>query len=81
MRAATIVDGRIEVREHPDPQPDKGEVLVRVHSAGVNAADLMQVQGFYPAPPDSPADIPGLELAGEVQDVGPGVGRFEVGDW
>ena len=81
MRAATIVDGRIEVREHPDPQPGTGEVLVRVQSAGINAADLMQVQGFYPAPPDSPPDIPGLELAGEVQDVGPGVHRFAVGDW
>ena len=81
MRAATIVDGRIEVREHPDPQPAQGEVLVRVQSAGINAADLMQVAGFYPAPPDSPADIPGLELAGEVQSVGPGATRFEPGDW
>jgi NADPH:quinone reductase len=81
VRAATIVDGRVEVREHPDPQPGQGEVLVRVQSAGINAADLIQVQGFYPAPPDSPPDIPGLELAGEVQDVGPGVHRFEVGDW
>ncbi|MEY2478509.1 MAG: NADPH:quinone reductase [Actinomycetota bacterium] len=81
MRAATIVDGRIEVREHPDPQPGKGELLVRVQSAGINAADIMQVHGLYPAPPDSPPDIPGLELAGEVQDVGPGVGRFGVGDW
>jgi NADPH:quinone reductase-like Zn-dependent oxidoreductase len=81
VRAATIVDGRIEVREHPDPEPGKGELLVRVRSAGVNAADLMQVAGFYPAPPDSPQDIPGLELAGEVEAVGPGVHRFGVGDW
>ena len=81
MRAATIVDGRIVVTEHPDPQPAKGEVLVRVQSAGINAADLMQVAGFYPAPPDSPPDTPGLELAGEVQAVGPGATRFEPGDW
>jgi NADPH:quinone reductase-like Zn-dependent oxidoreductase len=81
VRAATIVDGRIEVQEHPDPQPAKGELLVRVQSAGINAADLMQVAGFYPAPPDSPPDIPGLELAGEVQAVGAGVHRFAVGDW
>jgi NADPH:quinone reductase-like Zn-dependent oxidoreductase len=81
VRAATIVDGRIEVREHPDPQPGHGELLVRVQSAGINAADMIQVLGLYPAPPDSPADIPGLELAGEVQDVGPGVHRFDVGDW
>ena len=81
MRAATIVAGRIEVSAHPDPQPAQGEVLVRVQSAGLNAADLMQVAGFYPAPPDSPPDIPGLELAGEVQAVGPGARRFEPGDW
>ena len=81
MRAATIADGRIEVRDHPDPEPGKGELLVRVQSAGINAADLMQVQGLYPAPAGSPADIPGLELAGEVQAVGPDVQRFEPGDW
>jgi NADPH:quinone reductase-like Zn-dependent oxidoreductase len=81
VRAATIVDGRVEVQDHPDPEPGTGEVLVRVQSAGVNAADLMQAAGVYPAPPDSPADIPGLELAGEVQAVGPGVHRFEVGNW
>lgn len=81
MRAATIVDGSVVVREHPDPGPGTGELLVRVRSAGINAADLVQGQGFYPAPPDSPPDIPGLELAGEVQAVGPGVHRFDVGDW
>jgi NADPH:quinone reductase len=81
VRAATIVEGRVEVREHPDPAPGRGELLVRVRSAGVNAADLMQVQGFYPAPADSPQDIPGLELAGEVEAVGDGVHRFEVGSW
>jgi NADPH:quinone reductase-like Zn-dependent oxidoreductase len=81
VRAATIADGQITVAEHPDPQPGNGEVLVRVRSAGINAADLMQVQGFYPAPPGSPPDIPGLELAGEVLALGPHVTRFEVGDW
>src|SRR5439155_5563460 len=80
MRAVTIVDQRIEVREHPDPEPAKGELVVRVRAAGVNAADLMQVQGFYPAPPGSPADIPGLEFAGEVAATGPGVTRFGIGD-
>ena len=81
MRAATIREGRIVVSDHPDPEPGKGELLVRVRSAGINAADLMQVRGLYPAPPDSPADIPGLELAGEVEAVGPGVQRYEVGSW
>ena len=80
MRAATIVNGHVEVREHPDPVPAKGEVLVAVRAAGLNAADLLQVKGFYPAPPDAPADIPGLELAGEVVATGPGVTRFSLGD-
>jgi len=80
MRAATIVDGHLEVREHPDPVPDVGQVLVAVRAAGLNSADLMQVQGFYPAPPGWPADIPGMELAGEVVATGPGASRFAVGD-
>ena len=80
VRAATIVDGTVVVREHPDPGPGTGEVAVRVRSAGVNAADLMQASGRYPAPPGSPPDIPGLELAGEVVALGPGARRFSVGD-
>ncbi len=80
MRAATIVDGGLEVREHPSPEPGVGEVLIAVRAAGLNNADLMQIAGFYPAPPGSPSDIPGLELAGEVLVVGPGAWRFAVGD-
>ena len=80
MRAATIRDGEVLVAEHPDPEPGAGEVLVRVRAAGLNGADMMQRRGHYPAPPDSPADIPGLELAGEVKALGPGATRFEVGD-
>ena len=80
MRAATIRDGRIEVVEHPDPEPEDGQLLVRVHAAGLNGADMMQLAGGYPAPPGAPADIPGLELAGEVVAVGRRAGRFEVGD-
>jgi NADPH2:quinone reductase len=80
MRAATIVDGSLEVREHPDPRPGPGQILVRVRAAGINSADLLQVQGGYPAPPGVPADIPGLELAGEVAAVGPAVTRFAIGD-
>ena len=66
MRAATIVDGDVEVRDHPDPGPGAGEVLVRVRGAGLNGADILQRKGGYPAPPGAPKDIPGLELAGEV---------------
>ncbi|MTD45278.1 zinc-binding dehydrogenase [Conexibacter sp. W3-3-2] len=80
MRAATIRDGAVSVQEHPDPTPGAGEVLVRVRAAGLNGADLLQRKGFYPAPPGSPADIPGLELAGEVAQLGPGATRFAEGD-
>jgi NADPH:quinone reductase len=79
MRAATIRDGRLVVAEHPDPQPGAGEVLVRVKAAGINGADIHQLAGRYPAPPGSPQDIPGLELAGEVAALGPGAVRFAVG--
>jgi len=80
MRAATIRDGAVTIAEHPDPSPAAGEILVRIRAAGVNAADLMQMAGNYPAPPGSPPDIPGLEFAGEVFECGPGVQRFEPGD-
>jgi putative PIG3 family NAD(P)H quinone oxidoreductase len=80
MRAATISGGKIAVAEHPDPEAGRGEVLVRVRAAGLNGADLHQLAGNYPAPPGSPPDIPGLELAGEVAALGPGAARFAVGD-
>jgi NADPH:quinone reductase len=80
MRAATIRDGEIVVQEHPDPEPQAGQLLVRVRAAGLNAPDIAQLKGGYPAPPGSPPDIPGLELAGEVVAVGEGVQRFEPGD-
>jgi putative PIG3 family NAD(P)H quinone oxidoreductase len=80
MRAATIRDGAIVVEEHPDPRPEAGELLVRVHAAGLNGADMMQLAGKYPPPPGAPEDIPGLELAGEVAEVGRAVRRFEAGD-
>jgi putative PIG3 family NAD(P)H quinone oxidoreductase len=80
MRAVTIRDKQVVIEERPDPTPGSGEVLVRVHAAGLNGADMMQRQGFYPAPPGSPADIPGLELAGEVAALGAVAERFAVGD-
>src|SRR5690349_20769388 len=80
MRAATIRDGSIVVEEHPGPQPEAGELLVRVKAAGLNGADMMQLAGRYPPPPGAPEDIPGLELAGEVAEVGRDVRRFEAGD-
>jgi putative PIG3 family NAD(P)H quinone oxidoreductase len=80
MRAATINEGSLTVQEHPDPSPGAGEVLVRVRGAGINGADILQRKGGYPAPPGSPADIPGLELAGEVAELGAGATRFAEGD-
>jgi putative PIG3 family NAD(P)H quinone oxidoreductase len=80
VHAATVVDGRLEWQEHPDPEPGSGEVLVDVRASGVNNADLLQRAGLYPAPEGSPADIPGLELAGEVVGLGPGAHRFAIGD-
>ena len=80
MRAATIRDGKLHVLEHPDPEPGGGEVLVRVRAAGLNGADMLQLRGRYPAPPGAPADIPGMELAGEVAALGPGASRFSEGD-
>ena len=80
MRAVTIDEGSLSIREHPDPEPGSGEVLVQVRGAGLNGADILQRKGDYPAPAGSPADIPGLELAGAVVARGPGAERFAEGD-
>ena len=69
----------LELREVPRPNPETGQVLVRVRAAGLNRADLLQRQGRYPAPPDAPPDIPGLELAGEVAALGTGVREWREG--
>jgi len=68
------------LREVPTPVPVRGEVRVRVRATAVNRADLLQRIGQYPAPADSPADIPGLEYAGEIDAVGEGVSDLKVGD-
>ena len=63
----------------PVPVPAAGQVLVKVAAAGVNRPDVLQRKGGYPPPPGAP-DTPGLEIAGEVTGVGPGVKRYEAGD-
>jgi putative PIG3 family NAD(P)H quinone oxidoreductase len=73
-------DGAIELAERPSPTPGAGEVLVRVHGAGINRADLVQQIGFYPAPPGVPADIPGLEFSGEIIATGDGVDGLQTGE-
>ncbi len=80
MRAVVIRDGGILVQARPDPEPGSGEVLVRVRAAGLNGADLLQRAGSYPVPPGVPADMPGMEFAGEVLRNGPRAERFNVGD-
>ena len=84
MRAVTF-DGAggnevVRVEDRPDPVPADHEVVVAARYAGVNWADVAQRAGHYPAPPGSPADIPGLEVAGLVQAAGPGVRTWRAGD-
>ncbi len=69
----------LEIRDVPAPQPSSHEVLVRVHAAGLNRADILQREGHYPAPTDAPQDIPGLEFAGEVAALGPETTAWRVG--
>jgi NADPH:quinone reductase len=70
----------LEIREVPQPKPGNNEILVRVHAAGLNRADLLQRQGRYPAPAGVPAEIPGLEFAGGVAENGPEAKRWRPGD-
>ena len=64
----------------PVPTPGEREILVHVEAAGVNRPDVLQRKGGYPPPPGAPA-TPGLEIAGWVAQVGPGVRRYLPGDW
>jgi NADPH2:quinone reductase len=65
--------------ERPVPQPGAGEVLIKVAAAGINRPDVLQRQGLYPPPKDA-SDLLGLEVAGKVVALGPGVKRFKQGD-
>jgi NADPH2:quinone reductase len=70
----------MRLEERPDPSPGSDELLVAVRFAGLNSADLSQRAGSYPAPPGSPADVPGLEVAGTVVAAGDGVRGVSEGD-
>ncbi len=70
----------IQYAEARDPAPSRGEVLVRVRAASLNRADVLQRLGLYPPPQGTRADIPGLELAGEVVRQGEGVTAWKPGD-
>jgi putative PIG3 family NAD(P)H quinone oxidoreductase len=67
------------VTERPDPEPAPGEVVIDVAAAGLNRADLLQRQGFYP-PPKGASDIIGMECSGVVSAVGEGVEEWQEGD-
>ena len=71
--------GALVPGERPDPVAGPGQIRIRVHAAGVNRPDILQRMGFYPAPAGS-SDILGLEVAGEVDQLGDGVSRWKVGD-
>lgn len=84
MRVIEIAGGAgaaeaLTLSERPDPVAGPGQIRIRVRAAGVNRPDLLQRNGLYPPPPGAP-DILGLEVAGEVDQVGPGAGRWAVGD-
>lgn len=70
----------LAVSEVPEQEPGRGEVKVRIKATGVNRADLLQRMGHYPSPPDAPPDIPGLEYAGVIDSVGPGVTEWKPGE-
>jgi putative PIG3 family NAD(P)H quinone oxidoreductase len=70
---------KLELREVADPTPGEGEVLVEVKATALNRADLLQRRGVYPPPPGA-SDVLGLECAGVVLSLGPGIARVRVGD-
>ena len=70
---------QLKVAMRPLPRPGAGEVLVRVAAAGVNRPDVMQRQGRYPPPPGA-SDLPGMEIAGEIVELGPDVSGLAPGD-
>lgn len=83
MRAAIITRPGgpevLEVRDVPTPKPAADQVLVRVHAAGLNRADILQRRGHYPPPPGVSQDIPGMEFAGEVAELGPEARQWQKG--
>jgi synaptic vesicle membrane protein VAT-1 len=83
MRAIVLVkhgppDQALEVREWPDPVPSDGQMLIDVHAAGLNFADIVARIGLYPDAPKTPS-VMGYEVAGVVEALGPGVSGFEAG--
>jgi NADPH2:quinone reductase len=84
MRAAVITAPGgpevLEIRDLPRPEPEGEQILVRVRASALNRADLLQRAGKYPAPPGAPADVPGIEFAGEVVSAGRDARLWREGD-
>jgi len=83
MRVIEIRDGKgpaeaLTVAERPEPVAGPGQVRIRVRAAGVNRPDLLQRRGLYPPPPGA-SDVLGLEVAGEIDQIGPGAERWSSG--
>jgi NADPH:quinone reductase len=83
MKAVRVVSPgagyTLEVAEIPRPRPQAGEVLIKVAAAGLNRADIAQAMGMYPPPPGAPETL-GLEVSGEIVELGAGVAGFHIGD-
>jgi len=69
----------LNLAEIDKPRPRAGEILVKVAAAGLNRADLLQAKGMYPPPPGAPSTL-GLEVSGEIAELGEGVANWQVGD-
>ena len=70
---------KLQLTKRPIPEIKEGEVLIKVHAAGVNRPDIMQRQGLYP-PPQGASDIPGLEISGEIVSINSSLKNFKIGD-
>jgi NADPH:quinone reductase len=79
MRTVEIQAGELSLAERPTSKPQAGQALVNVMAAGVNRPDVMQRKGLYPPPPGA-SDIPGLEIAGIVSELGENTSNLKVGD-
>ena len=70
---------KLQLTKRQIPEIKEGEVLIKVHAAGVNRPDIMQRQGLYP-PPQGASDIPGLEISGEIVSINSSLKNFKIGD-
>ncbi len=73
------MEARLVLKPRAMPKPGAGQVLIKVHAAGLNRGDLLQSMGLYP-PPKGTTDVPGLEAAGEIAVIGAGVTMWKPGD-